>query len=366
VELAAERFRALGFERVEIDGTGNAIGVFGTGAHPRLLIDGHIDTIPLHSEARWTVDPFGGTIRDGRLYGLGICDQKGSIAAAAHGIAAAWRAQPGSGTVALIASVCEEEIEGAAMAGFVERFQPDFAITSEPNDTRLCIGQRGRCKLQMRVVGRACHAGHARQGLNAVDAIAEVITEIKHLDQPTHPHLGHRDITVIDLLSSPYPSVSTVPGEAVARFDARFLPGETADSLIATLRACAERAWSGWDEQPRLELSVVQADFTTWTGQRLTADEFEKAWWTDESSHLVSSSRRALDSVGIDSTPTHYSFCTNGSYLAGERGIPTIGFGVGLEHMAHQVDEFITLDSLRSGAQGYAAITRALTADARS
>jgi putative selenium metabolism hydrolase len=361
VELAASRFRGLGFDRVEIDSTGNAIGVFGSGAQPRLLIDGHIDSIPLHSEARWTVDPFGGTIRDGRLYGLGICDQKGSIAAAAYGVAAARRTGAFAGTVALVASVCEEEIEGAALAGFVEQFDPDFAITSEPSDTRLCIGQRGRCKLEMRVIGRACHAGHASRGLNAAEAIAEAISEIRRVEHPTHRHLGHRDITCIDLMSSPYPSVSTVPGEVVARFDCRFLPGETPESLIGTLQACADRAWSGWSEQPRLLLSVVQADFDTWTGQHLTAPEFEKAWWTEEDSHLVTTSRRALESIELESTPTHYSFCTNGSYLAGERGIPTIGFGVGLEHMAHQVDEYITLDSLRSGAQGYAALAAALT-----
>jgi putative selenium metabolism hydrolase len=360
VELTAARLRALGFDQVEIDQTGNAIGVFGSGAGPRLLIDGHIDSIPLHSREKWSVDPFAGTIRDGRLYGLGICDQKGSIAAAAYGVAAAAAAGAFPGTVAVIASVCEEEIEGAALAGFVEQFQPDFAITSEPSDTRLCIGQRGRCKLEMRVIGRACHAGHARQGLNAVEAMAGVISEIRGLDHPSHPHLGHRDITCIDLLSAPYPSVSTVPGEAVARFDCRFLPGETPESLIGTLQRCAARAWGNWTEAPQLLLSVVQADFETWTGRHLSAAEFEQAWWTEEASPLVSSARRALDSVGIDSTPTHYSFCTNGSYLAGERGIPTIGFGVGLEHMAHQVDEFITLDSLRSGAQGYAALASAL------
>ena len=65
---------------------------------------------------------------------------------------------------------------------------------------------------------------------------------------------------------------------------------------------------------------------------------------------------RALSSVGLDPTPTHYSFCTNGSYAAGICGIPTIGFGVGVESMAHQVDEHVTLRSLRDGAQGYAAL----------
>lgn len=361
VRLAADRFRSLGFEHVEIDATGNAIGMFGSGAHPRLLIDGHIDTIPLHSKERWTVDPFGGSIRGGQLYGLGICDQKGSIAAAAYGLSAAVaRTGAFGGTVALVASVCEEEIEGAALAPFVERFEPDFAITSEPSDTRLCIGQRGRSKIQMEVVGRACHPGHASRGLNAVEAMAEVIAQIRRLDHPRHKYLGRRDITCIDLLSAPYPSVSTVPGAALARIDCRFLPGETLESLVTTLSECANRAWAGWPSQPGLTISVVQADFETWTGEHLTAPEFERAWWTEEGSPLVTAAGQALSEVGIDPTPTHYSFCTNGSYLAGERGIPTIGFGVGLEHMAHQVDECVALDSLRAGAQGFAALASAL------
>src|SRR5882757_1596035 len=88
VELAAARFRALGFGDVEIDRAGNVVGYLGSGQSPRLLVDGHIDSIPLHSPRRWTVDPFGGEIKDDRLYGLGVCDQKASIAAAAYGLAA--------------------------------------------------------------------------------------------------------------------------------------------------------------------------------------------------------------------------------------------------------------------------------------
>ena len=78
------------------------------------MIDGHIDSIPLHSPERWSVDPFGGEIRDGSLYGLGICDQKASIAAAIWGVAAA--APRLSSRVVVVASVCEEEMEGGALA----------------------------------------------------------------------------------------------------------------------------------------------------------------------------------------------------------------------------------------------------------
>jgi len=364
VRAIAAAMTDLGFD-VEVDAAGNAVGLLGDGDGSRLLIDGHIDTIPLHSEERWTVDPFGGTIRDGRLYGLGICDQTASIAAAAHGVAAAHRAGRLGGTVAVVASVCEEEMEGQALAGVVDRFAPDVVVTTEPSDTRLCIGQRGRAKAFVRVTGRACHAGHAAVGLNAGEAIAALIEEARRLEHPTDPHLGRRDLTCIDVMSHPYPSVSTVPGRAEARFDCRFLPGETPESVLALLVGCAERAWSSWPEKPGLEVGLVEATFKTWTGASFAAPEFAAAWWTDETSHVVVQAKAALVDVGLDPSPTHYSFCTNGSLTAGLLGIPTLGFGVGVESMAHQVDEHVTIASLLDGARGYAALSEHLTGTQR-
>src|SRR5258708_182221 len=130
VKVVIDAMNAAGFEAVRIDAAGNAIGEIGRGAGPRLLVDGHIDSIPLHSLERWSVDPFGGEIRDGRLYGLGICDQKASIAAAVHGVAAARHDGRLTGRVAVVASVCEEAMEGQAPAEALAAFAPPvFAPT---------------------------------------------------------------------------------------------------------------------------------------------------------------------------------------------------------------------------------------------
>jgi putative selenium metabolism hydrolase len=354
VALAAAAMARAGFGTVDIDASGNAVGSIGPEGGPTLMIDGHIDSIPLHSPERWSVDPFGGEIRDGSLYGLGICDQKASIAAAIWGVAAV--APQLSSRVLVVASVCEEEMEGGALAEPIAALRPDAFVTSEPNDTRLCIGQRGRAKVEVRVIGRACHAGHASVGLNALHAMAALIDEVTRIPRPSHPQLGARDLNCIDAHSEPYPSVSTIPGSVLARFDCRFLPGETPASIVELLTGAAARAWSTWPEKPGLEVALVEAEFTSWTGQAFSLPEYAAAWWTPEESSLVRGATQALASVGLDPTPTHYSFCTNGSYAAGICGIPTIGFGVGVESMAHQVDEHVTLRSLRDGAQGYAAL----------
>jgi putative selenium metabolism hydrolase len=354
VKTAAAAMHAAGFDSVRIDASGNAVGIIGPAGGPTIMIDGHIDSIPLHSPDRWTVDPFGGEIRHGSLYGLGICDQKASIAAAIWGVAAAAPAL--RRRVVVVASVGEEEMEGGALAEPIATVAPDFFVTSEPNDTRLCIGQRGRAKVEVSVTGRACHAGHAALGLNAGTAVAALVGQVARLTHPTHPQLGVRDLNCIDMHSEPYPSVSTIPGHATARFDCRFLPGESPESILALLHRASEAAWSEWDEKPQIAVRLVEAAFRTWTGTEFSLPEYAAAWWTPETSDLVRGAVSALESVGLDSTPTHYSFCTNGSYAAGICGIPTIGFGVGVESMAHQVDEHVTLQSLRQGAQGYAAL----------
>ena len=366
VHLVAAAMEEVGFDEARIDSSGNAVGVARPDQSvddygPKLLIDGHIDSIPLHSPERWTVDPFGGEIVDGRLYGLGICDQKASVAAAVYGVAEARRLGRLGGPVAVVASVCEEAMEGQGLAEAVGWFGPDLVITTEPSDTRLCIGQRGRAKVQATVTGRAAHAGHAQEGLNAADALAALIMEVRAVDHPTHPNLGRRDVTCIDIASWPMPSVSTVPGLAQARFDCRFLPGETRESVVDLVRGCASTAWARWPEVPALEVALVRADFRSWTGVAFSAEEFCAAWWTDEDSSLVQSAQRASVAAGLDPTPTHYSFCTNGSFTAGILGIPTIGFGVGYEHTAHQVDEFVTIDSLARGERGFTSLAAHLT-----
>ncbi|WP_201259976.1 M20/M25/M40 family metallo-hydrolase [Tissierella sp. P1] len=69
---------------------------------------------------------------------------------------------------------------------------------------------------------------------------------------------------------------------------------------------------------------------------------------------------KGLKEAGIDSKITHYSFCTNGSHYAGEKGIRTIGFGPSQENLAHTIDEYIEIDQLEKGARGYYGILKSV------
>ena len=81
IELACREMQSLGYRHVHVDGAGNAIGSIGSG-FPKVLVDCHVDTIPLHAAEAWTHDPFGAEVSHGRMYGLGACDMKASVASA--------------------------------------------------------------------------------------------------------------------------------------------------------------------------------------------------------------------------------------------------------------------------------------------
>jgi len=360
VRRCAEEMRALGFGHVEIDAAGNALGWLGDPrAAGALVIDSHVDTIPLHSIGAWKHDPFGGDIADGRLWGLGSVDMKSAAGTSIVGIGALAREgfQP-SRPIGVICSVAEEMMEGASLKPTLARFRrPAAVVIGEPSALKLATAQRGRAKMRVTINGRASHASHPEAGINAVAYMAKMIDTLSTINVPPHPRLGKLDVSVIDIASEPYPSVSTTPNRCMARFDCRFLPGQSRRDVLGLLEGL-KRDWPKPPDGPSVEVTYEPADFTTYQGSRYMIDEYCAPWETDPDGTLVRQARSALKDAGLPVEEVFYRFCTNGSCTAGELGIPTIGFGPGEQHMAHFVDESLPIDHLTGAARAYYHLAR--------
>jgi acetylornithine deacetylase/succinyl-diaminopimelate desuccinylase-like protein len=155
-----------------------------------------------------------------------------------------------------------------------------------------------------------------------------------------------------------------VPDRCRVRFDARFGPDDTAESLVELI-AQQRRLWDALAEPPALDVHVFVTEFETYNGRRYSVPEFAPAWYTDPGSPLVRTALEAVARAGIEPTLATYRVCTNGSLTAGALGIPTIGFGVGREQDAHTVDESIEVASLERAVAGFRALAGALTARSR-
>lgn len=354
---------AYGYDEVQIDKHGSVLGcIRGKRPGKRILMDGHIDTVDIADRDRWTHDPFGAEIENGRIYGRGTSDMKGSVSAM---ISAAARFAKDTnrdfaGSIYVSGSVHEECFEGVATREISRLAEPDYVIIGEATSTTLKIGQRGRAEVVLETIGKPCHSSNPEAGINAVYHMSALIEEIQKLTFRHHPVLGDGILVLTDIISSPYPGASVVPSLCRATFDRRTLVGETEESVLAQVNEVIDKV-KARIPQLNARCYLAEGQEACWTGERISAKRFFPAWLLREDDEYVQKVRAGLEKAGIHAPISHFAFCTNGSHFCGEQGIPTIGFGPSLECLAHVVDEYIEIEQLLKACEGFCGILSELT-----
>ena len=360
-ELKAYMERA-GFDEVLTDRYGNVIGkIKGNRPGPKVLFDGHIDTVPVANPDAWTHDPFAGEIVDGKLYGRGTSDMKGAVAsfAAAASFFAQDTGRDFAGEIYVDGVVHEECFEGVASRSISEIVKPDYVVIGEASLCNLKIGQRGRAEIVVETFGVPAHSANPEKGVNAVYEMCKVVDAIQKLPCTEHPVLGKGILELTDIKSTPYPGASVVPSYCRVTYDRRLLVGETKESVLAPLQSLIDEMMA---QDPKLKAKVSYAvgEESCYTGETIQGERFFPGWLYSENDDFVQDILKELHAVGQTPDVTHYSFCTNGSHYAGEAGIKTIGLGPSPENLAHTDDEYIELEQMYKVCESYQAIMRAL------
>lgn len=353
----------VGYDTVHIDKYGNVIGsVKGKYEGPKVLMDGHIDTVPVDEE-KWTKKPFAGNIEDGKLYGRGTTDMKGAVCAML--LAGAYLAQDlkkeFAGEIFIAGVVHEECFEGVAAREISKYVKPDYVIIGEASQLNLKIGQRGRGEIVVETFGKPAHSANPEKGINAVYKMMKIIENIQKLPMTHHDTLGYGILELTDVKSSPYPGASVVPDYCRATYDRRLLVGEIPESVLAPIQKLLDEMMKE-DDTLKAKVSYAKGVEKCWTGATIEGERFFPGWLFEEKDEYVQKALKALKEIGQTPAITHYNFCTNGSHYAGEAGIKTIGYGPSRENLAHTIDEYIELDSLYNVTEGYYAILKAYLA----
>ncbi len=354
VALVVAEMHALGYDRVWVDDNGSAIGIIHGGEPgPTLLLDGHCDTVGIAPGVPWRHDPFGAEIENGAIYGRGVVDMKGALAAMIHAAARADRSRL-AGRVAVTASVMEENMEGGALRAVMDAVRPDFVLIGEPSDLRLVRGGRGRAEIVLETIGRPAHSSTPHLGRNAVHDMIRVIAAMEAQSLPSHPVLGAAVQALTDIKSEPYPGYSVIPSRCRATYDRRLMVGETAAGILAAITS--EPALAGIE----LRAAIAQGEHRTYTGTVLTGEKFFPAWLLAEDHPFLRAAMEGLAAVGLRAELDIYRFCTNAAYSAGVARVPTIGYGPGQAGQAHVIDERLEVASLLDAARGYRGIIEAV------
>ena len=351
-----------GFSTVEIDRYGDLVaGAAGSRPGIRLLFDGHIDTVPADNHTDWTTPPFEPVIRDEKLSGRGTSDMKGADAAFAVA-AAQFLREKGTdfaGELWFAGVVQEECFEGVCAREVARRVRPDLVIIGEASEGNLKLSQRGRAEIVLETFGVPCHSANPDRGVNAAAAMCALIDDILKLPPTKDPRMvGDGILVLTDIKSEPYPGASVVPHYCRATFDRRLLVGETRESVLKPIQAIIEKR-QRLDPTLKARVGYPMGSATCSTGETVEAERFFAPWWFAADERVLRV-KAAMEERGLKPEITGYSFCTNGSWYAGEAGIPTFGYGPSRENLAHTVDEHIALRDLYDAVDGYLAALHAL------
>lgn len=363
VKVIKKYLEELGYDSAEVDKYGNIIGcIKGKRPGKKILFDGHIDTVPVPESTRdkWTQNPYGGEIVDGKLYGRGTSDMKGQTSAFISACAyfAEDCGKDFDGEIYVAGVVHEEIFEGIAAREISKNVKPDYVVIGESSELNLKIGQRGRGEIVVETFGKPAHSANPHKGINSVYKMATIIQEIKKI-VPPETELGKGILELTDIKSAPYPGASVVPDHCRVTYDRRLLVGETKESVLKPIQEVLDKMMK---EDPELKAKVSYAvgKEKCYTGEWMEGERFFPGWLYSEEDEFVQAAYKGLKEAGIDTQITQYSFCTNGSHYAGEAGIKTIGFGPSMENLAHTIDEHIEIEQLRKGAAGYYGILKAV------
>lgn len=352
VQRIRKEMEKVGFDEVRIDGLGNILGRIGSGKKV-VAMDAHIDTVEVGNEKLWKVDPFGGVVSDGVIYGRGASDQKAGMAAMVYG-ARIMKEEGllGDFTLHVTGTVMEEDCDGLCWRYIIKEdgIIPDYVVITEPTNLNIYRGHRGRMELQVRTSGLSCHASAPERGINAIYKMSRIIAEIERLNErlTDDPFLGKGTIAVTQIFFKS-PSQNAVADECTIQLDRRLTAGETKETVIRELQEAVQMAG---EEAEIVELFYERPSYT---GTVYPVEKYFPTWVMEEDSEIVRKTVNTYREVfGEEPFVDKWTFSTNGIATAGVFSIPTIGFGPANEIFAHSPDDQCPVDHLVRAAAMYA------------
>lgn len=338
------------------------IGRAGRRGGRRIVLSGHLDVVPPGDPGTWTVDPWAGEVRDGRLYGRGACDMKGGVAAILGAVRALEAAADldrlaGELLVALVPS--EEDGGQGTLAAIRAGVAGDLAIITEPSNLDVVVAHAGAITFRLTVPGRAAHASQRREG---VSALAKLFVLVHALEADETRRNDAEGDPLMMALGLPYPTIvgivhggewaSTVLDRVIAdgRYGVRL--GQTPAGAEAELRKAIAAACAA-DDFLRDHPATVEITGGRFGSARVPSD------------HALPVGLAAV----VEAETSHRPALLGEPYGADMRlfvdaGTPCVIFGPGDVRVAHSADEFVPLDEVETCARVLATWVRRELVDA--
>src|ERR1700733_7790830 len=227
-----------------------------------LMLNAHCDTVDVAGMA----EPFSGAIRDGKVYGRGAFDMKGSLAAcmaAAKALADSKLQLRGD---VLVAAVADEEYGSLGTSDLIQHIKVDGAIVTEPTALDVCLAHKGYLWIEVEVTGRAAHGSKFNLGIDANMKMGAFLHQLAILEhdlraRAPHPLVGPPSLHAAMLTGGS--GLSTYAAQSTVKIERRTIPGETEAQAVGEIQAIVDR------------ISVSDPDFRAEVRSFFVRDPFE-------------------------------------------------------------------------------------------
>lgn len=354
INRIAKEMNDLGFDKVDIDPMGNVLGYMGTG-ETLIAYDAHIDTVGIGNIDNWEFDPYEGFESDTEIGGRGTSDQLGGIVSAVYGakIMKDLGLLSDKYTVLVTGTVQEEDCDGLCWQYIIKEsnIKPEFVVITEPTDGNIYRGQRGRMEIRVDVTGVSCHGSAPERGDNAIYKMADILTEVRALNDKLHydPFLGKGTLAVSEIFFTS-PSRCAVADSCAISIDRRLTDGETYEMALDEIRALP------FVKKYDAKVSMYTYERPSYKNLVYPTDCYFPTWVIPEDHAATEAMVESYKGMYGEPLVDKWTFSTNGVSIMGRYGIPCIGFGPGKEAQAHAPNEKTWKADLVKCAAVYAAL----------
>ncbi|MCW4051296.1 MAG: ArgE/DapE family deacylase [Candidatus Bathyarchaeota archaeon] len=343
-ELSKHPQFSMSYQRIEGMGV---VGSMGDGERS-IMLCGHIDTVAPGDTANWNTDPLKATEKDGRLYGRGVCDMKGGLAAGLYALKAIKDSGVKLKGKTLFATTIGEEDGGCgALATSLRGHRADAAVIMEPSEVKIAPSVAGAMSFRVTVQGKSVHACVREEGVSAIDKFIDLVNGLKELEIQRNSRITD---PLYQRYKTPYAiSVGTVKGGQ--------WPGSVPENLVFEGRLGVAVGESEMEARAEFEQKVKEiADNDPWLKENPPKVEwvgysFASSMVPKEHAIVQKLVESLRDVTGQEPVLEGMTYASDARLLINVGKTPTIVFGPGDIRVAHGPNEYASIEDLRVTVQ---------------
>jgi acetylornithine deacetylase len=213
----------------------------GSGGGRSLMLNAHYDTVGIEGMD----DPFSAAVRDGKMFGRGSFDMKGSLAAQIAAVKALRDAGIRPRGDVVIAAVADEEYGSLGTMSVIDAIKTaatklDAAVVTEPTAVQICLAHKGYLWIEVETKGRAAHGSRFKEGVDANIRMGRFLSQLDKLEQDLrarkpHPLVGPPSLHAAMLHGGD--GLSTYAASCKLQIERRTVPGETEKQAVGEIQA---------------------------------------------------------------------------------------------------------------------------------